>query len=181
MEKLILGWIEKYENSLRYVTPSFFSFSRLPFVPFIIWSIASGYNILAIFLFSVAMFTDFLDGFFARLLKSQTKFGSFLDPLCDKLVIIPTVWLLVSPPNLGLFVALAIAEGGLVFIRIIMMAVRCNPEANIFGKTKTCAEVVWVVLMLLGLPINSFFIILVLLAIFSLLGQVHHLTEESVR
>jgi cardiolipin synthase len=34
--------------------------------------------------------SDLLDGFLARVLKQQTKLGSFLDPLADKVLIITT-------------------------------------------------------------------------------------------
>ncbi|MCW7462462.1 CDP-alcohol phosphatidyltransferase family protein [Leptospira limi] len=34
----------------------------------------------------VAVFTDYLDGLFARLLHQETNLGRYLDPVCDKLV-----------------------------------------------------------------------------------------------
>lgn len=42
---------------------------------------------LAFYLYLLAGFTDGLDGWLARLYKWQSSFGSFIDPLADKLLI----------------------------------------------------------------------------------------------
>ncbi len=39
---------------------------------------------LSIAVFAVAVFTDYIDGYIARLYKAQTPVGVFLDPLADK-------------------------------------------------------------------------------------------------
>jgi CDP-diacylglycerol--glycerol-3-phosphate 3-phosphatidyltransferase len=41
---------------------------------------------VAFLLITIAYFTDFLDGFLARIMKSSSKFGQILDPLGDKLL-----------------------------------------------------------------------------------------------
>tara|TARA_Y100001933_G_scaffold214597_1_gene220766 strand:+ start:158 stop:697 length:540 start_codon:yes stop_codon:yes gene_type:complete len=46
------------------------------------------------YLIIVAGITDYLDGFIARKYKLQTKYGSIIDPLADKIIIIiPLIWL----------------------------------------------------------------------------------------
>ena len=45
-------------------------------------------NILGTFIFSLAAITDWLDGYLARKLKQTSKFGAFLDPVADKLIVI---------------------------------------------------------------------------------------------
>ena len=42
---------------------------------------------LACAIFVIAAFTDYLDGFFARLYKLQSKFGELLDPIADKVLV----------------------------------------------------------------------------------------------
>lgn len=42
---------------------------------------------LAAFFFVLACITDYLDGYFARTLKQTTRFGIFLDPIADKLLV----------------------------------------------------------------------------------------------
>jgi CDP-diacylglycerol--glycerol-3-phosphate 3-phosphatidyltransferase/cardiolipin synthase len=46
-------------------------------------------------LFVLAAFTDWLDGFFARLYKQQSKFGELLDPIADKVLVATALTLLV--------------------------------------------------------------------------------------
>jgi CDP-diacylglycerol--glycerol-3-phosphate 3-phosphatidyltransferase len=48
--------------------------------------ISWGHTAAAI-IFGVACFTDWLDGYLARHLKQSTRFGAFLDPVADKLMV----------------------------------------------------------------------------------------------
>lgn len=41
---------------------------------------------LSIAVFAVAVFTDFFDGYIARMYGAQTSYGVFLDPLADKIL-----------------------------------------------------------------------------------------------
>ena len=50
---------------------------------------------LACIIFVIAAFTDYLDGFFARLYKLQSKFGELLDPIADKVLVSTALALLI--------------------------------------------------------------------------------------
>ena len=50
---------------------------------------------LVSFLFVIASFTDYLDGFLARLYKEESKFGELLDPIADKILVASALILLV--------------------------------------------------------------------------------------
>jgi len=51
----------------------------------------------ALGMFGLMAASDVLDGFLARLLRSRTPLGEFLDPLADKLLVICTVIALAAP------------------------------------------------------------------------------------
>lgn len=51
---------------------------------------------VAAFVFWLAAITDALDGYAARKLKQLTRFGAFLDPVADKLMVITALVLLVE-------------------------------------------------------------------------------------
>ena len=61
---------------------------RICMIPFFIWFALQNDAtslIIALVLFCVASFTDFLDGYIARKYNQVTDFGKFVDPLADKL------------------------------------------------------------------------------------------------
>lgn len=74
-----LGSIVNVPNSLTML--------RIVMTPGISWLIMSDYYVLAITSFWVAGFLDWLDGYFARKLNQHSVFGSFLDPLADKVFV----------------------------------------------------------------------------------------------
>jgi cardiolipin synthase len=67
--------------------PNFLSLIRIILVPvFVIFLIQDEYH-NALIIFVIAGLTDVLDGTMARLLNAQTKLGSYLDPIADKLLL----------------------------------------------------------------------------------------------
>ena len=51
---------------------------------------------IAFLLFSIAGITDYFDGYIARIRKEQTNFGTFLDPIADKLLVASVILVLTS-------------------------------------------------------------------------------------
>lgn len=49
-------------------------------------------------IFIVASFTDWLDGYLARLYQAQSNFGTLMDPLADKVLVMAALVMLVSFP-----------------------------------------------------------------------------------
>jgi CDP-diacylglycerol--glycerol-3-phosphate 3-phosphatidyltransferase len=67
--------------------PNFLSLLRIILVPVIVIFLIQGLYAKALIVFVIAGLTDALDGALARLLNKQTKLGSFLDPLADKILL----------------------------------------------------------------------------------------------
>lgn len=53
-------------------------------------------NMMAALVFVIAALTDLLDGYLARKLKQTTKFGAFLDPVADKIIVCTALVLIVE-------------------------------------------------------------------------------------
>ena len=60
---------------------------RLILVPFFVYAFLKDEKTAALVIFSVAGFTDLIDGTVARLCGKSTKYGAILDPIADKLLV----------------------------------------------------------------------------------------------
>ena len=68
--------------------PNIISILRIVLVVPIVWALLQEYFILALVLFTVAGASDALDGFLAKHFHWESRLGSILDPLADKLLLI---------------------------------------------------------------------------------------------
>jgi CDP-diacylglycerol---glycerol-3-phosphate 3-phosphatidyltransferase len=104
----------------------------------------------ACLIFAVAGFTDLLDGYFARRLGQTSKFGAFLDPVADKLMVAVALVLIVqSDPGHRVFVALvaAIIIGREIAVSALRewmaeLGNRSRVAVSGIGKAKTTMQMV---------------------------------------
>ena len=68
--------------------PICITLTRIALTPLMSMCMFNNYWKSALCLFCIAMATDFLDGFLARLWHQTTVFGAFLDPIADKILIL---------------------------------------------------------------------------------------------
>ena len=134
--------------------PNFLSLLRIILVPvFVIFLIHQEYN-NALITFVIAGLTDVLDGTMARLLNSQTKLGSYLDPIADKLLlttsfvtlailgIIPS-WLTVIVISRDFIILLGIAI-------LSLMSINFEIKPAFIGKVTTALQIAAVFFSLLN-------------------------------
>lgn len=101
----------------------------------------------------LAVITDFLDGFLARLLKQETKLGRYLDPVSDKVVslgslIILTLYYNFPWPVLGLYILREIFGVWLGWFLYFKRDMQGKPNAwGKIGVFVTAATVFWYVLL----------------------------------
>lgn len=69
---------------------------RVVLIPGFIISLEYGRPDIALYIFIVAMVSDFIDGPLARIRGTETELGAFLDPLADKFIIITAFVLFAS-------------------------------------------------------------------------------------
>ena len=74
-----------------FTIPNIITFFRILLVPLFGYFFYNGKNyecLIALTIFLVASFSDFLDGYLARKLNQTTRLGIFIDPLADKILIL---------------------------------------------------------------------------------------------
>jgi len=67
--------------------PNSITIIRILLVPLLMILLLEGNFAMALLVFVVAGVSDALDGLLARVLKQQTEFGAYVDPLADKLLL----------------------------------------------------------------------------------------------
>ncbi|CAN5623835.1 hypothetical protein BH11PLA2_BH11PLA2_35360 [soil metagenome] len=131
-------------NSLT-TTPNLLSLSRVPLAVLLCAAIHERVWLVSLILFSIASFTDWLDGWWARRFNQQSLMGRNLDPLTDK-VLIGCAFIFLQSANVGVapwMVAVMIGRELLVTgLRGIVEATGAKFGADWFGKLKTVLQCV---------------------------------------
>ncbi|MFN3700188.1 MAG: CDP-diacylglycerol--glycerol-3-phosphate 3-phosphatidyltransferase [Alphaproteobacteria bacterium] len=70
-----------------YTIPNILTLSRLALLPVLIALLYAGAAWGALIIYIFAAITDFLDGYLARAMNSVSAFGTFLDPISDKIFV----------------------------------------------------------------------------------------------
>jgi CDP-diacylglycerol--glycerol-3-phosphate 3-phosphatidyltransferase len=138
-------------------------------------------------MFALAGITDMLDGYLARRLGQTSKFGAFLDPVADKLIVaialvlivqgapqVPATLTLASLPEPYLAVVAAIIIGREIMVSALrewmsQIGGRAHVAVSWFGKWKTTVQITGIAMMLheqpfIGLPVYRIGIVLVSVA-----------------
>jgi len=136
------------------LAPVFVAFFYLPyeFAPYV-----------AVGIFLLAAFTDFLDGHIARKRGLVTDLGKLLDPIADKLLVTCALFCVTSCDTLqygplpNTFVLLAVCSAVIVSRELLVSGVRQIAAAkgkvvaaNVFGKIKTVVQDVALPLLVLA-------------------------------
>jgi CDP-diacylglycerol--glycerol-3-phosphate 3-phosphatidyltransferase/cardiolipin synthase len=142
---------------------------------------------IAAILFGLAAVTDMIDGWVARRFGQMSRFGEFLDPVADKLMVAIVLVMLVQADS-GWFediIAMIIIgrEITISALREWMATIgeRANVKVDVTGKIKTTLQMFGIGFMVyqhdfLGLPIYTIgFVLLVLAAIMTIWSMIVYL------
>ena len=131
-----------------------FRIALLPVMVAVFYAGFRGANIAAAIIFLAAALTDWLDGYIARRLNQYSRFGAFLDPVADKLMVAVTLFLLVQEnPTPLLAVVSAIIVGREIAISALRewmaeIGARGLVKVALLGKLKTVMQIVAIVVLL---------------------------------
>jgi cardiolipin synthase len=70
--------------------PNSITFARILLVPLTVWLLISSAYGAAFLAFVAAGISDWVDGYIARRMKTQSALGAYLDPLADKALLVST-------------------------------------------------------------------------------------------
>lgn len=100
-------------------------------------------TVIALVLFCVASFTDFLDGYVARKYNQVTDFGKFVDPLADKLLVSSALILFVEQKAMAGWMVCVILARELIItsLRVVAANKGVVMAATWTGKVKTCVQI----------------------------------------
>ena len=145
--------MNKREESYRHplatvVSPAnLVSLSRLLLSPLLFWEVLEaeesiGTSWLAVLLGFILAASDILDGHLARIRGTVSRWGAFIDPLADKVVVIGTAFCLVEVERFNFLpvVLLTIREIFITFYRLLMARKGLSIPARKSAKWKTTVQ-----------------------------------------
>ncbi len=110
-------------------------------------------------IFALAGITDWLDGYLARKLNQESRFGAFLDPVADKLIVAAALVMLVGKDSsIWLVLSAIIIIGREITISALRewmaeVGERGKVAVSYIGKVKTTAQMIALLLLLYGAPV----------------------------
>jgi len=98
----------------------------------------------AAWIFSLASITDFLDGYIARKRGIVTVFGSFLDPIADKFLVVSSLIMLQDIRDISPFIViiLILREMYMTSLRLLAQTEGLNVPVSNMAKWKTATQMV---------------------------------------
>jgi len=116
-------------------------------------------NYIAAAIFIIASSTDVVDGYIARKRKLVTRFGKFLDPIADKLLVTAAILALVQTGDISGWVAMIIIAREFIVtgLRLVAAGEGIVIAASKLGKFKTILQDIAIVAIILhNFPLSTF-------------------------
>lgn len=109
-------------------------------------------NYFAGWTFVLASITDFFDGYLARKRKMVTVFGSFLDPIADKFLVVSSLIILLALERLDalLVILLIMREMYITSLRLLALDHHVKLEVGKLGKWKTAFQMIGIPLIMVN-------------------------------
>lgn len=150
--------------------PTLLTWARIGMIPVFVvvfylpgvWPDITWSNEVTAIIFLLAAITDWLDGYLARKLNQTSRFGAFLDPVADKLMVAVALILLVQANPSALFALPAAViigrEIAVSSLREWMAEVgeRAQVAVSQLGKIKTTVQMISLLFLLYNDPVAGF-------------------------
>jgi CDP-diacylglycerol---glycerol-3-phosphate 3-phosphatidyltransferase len=135
---------------------------RIAAIPVVVWCFFSSIDYsrpIAGIVFGLAAITDLLDGYAARKLDQASRFGEFLDPVADKLMVTISLVLLVqSDPRIIVALIAAVIIGREITVSALRewmagIGARADVAVGSLGKVKTTLQMFGIAFMVYQRPL----------------------------
>lgn len=125
------------------------------FVFFLLVDMGHTGDYIALAIFCIASFTDFLDGYLARKNHLVTNFGKFMDPLADKLLVGSAAICLIEMGRLSAWVVVILIAREFIIsgFRLIASDNGVVIAASMWGKFKTVCQMIMTIVLILHLEL----------------------------
>jgi CDP-diacylglycerol--glycerol-3-phosphate 3-phosphatidyltransferase len=110
---------------------------------------------IAAWTFVLASITDFLDGHIARKRKIVTVFGSFLDPIADKCLVVSSLIILLALDRIPVLIVicLVLREIYIMALRLLSLERGLNLKVGKLGKWKTALQMTGIPMLMVYYPL----------------------------
>jgi cardiolipin synthase len=138
--------------------PNVLTLSRIVAIPLVVacfWLDRGWAQWLSMILFVIAAVTDWFDGYFARRYHQISRFGRFLDPIADKLLVAAALVMLVDSGvlrSINVLAALIILAREILVsgLREFLAELRIGLPVSALAKWKTGVQMVAIAALLVG-------------------------------
>ena len=144
--------------------PNFLTIIRILLVPVFAMFMTSGTKnayIYSLLILLIACFTDYLDGKLARKFNAVSKFGLFMDPLADKLLVLTTFIIFLQIDVLSdivlswMVILIFLRDFFVTILRLLMKKYDISMITSNISKFKTSLQMVMIILLLILLIFES--------------------------
>ena len=124
------------------------------FVLFMLTDFTEYNSLIAFIVFVVATITDKIDGTIARRMNLVTDFGKFLDPIADKLLVCSALICLTADGTIPAWITIVIIGREFIIsaFRLVCADTGKTVAATWWGKSKTIAQMVTIIVLLMNIP-----------------------------
>jgi len=163
-------WVFIKPHWPRKITPNHLTYTRIiigTIIFILLFFFGMEDKTLMLVLVIIGILTDLFDGSVARGLNKVTEFGAMLDPLADRVLILPIIIYSLYKTHWILILIWLLTEAVNASTSVFYKKKKAYTESNIFGKTKVVILCVVLVAILIVWPnpLPLFFVNLVWLAI----------------
>lgn len=145
--------------------PNILTSSRILLTPVFLYFLFSDFShskLIALIVFILASITDAFDGFYARKHNLITKFGTFFDPLADKLLVLSAFYgfmfipILNTEVKLWMIILISFRDVVVTLLRMIMEYKGITMVTSKMSKMKTALQLSTIIFILTYLILFSY-------------------------